>query len=258
MKRIVSILVACLFAGCLGGRPNVSADSSSGRAHDALPVDSFRFGECTECTGYFSQGALNRQALETVGRILFESCLCVVPIDDCADVAAVGSRQTRALDSLRALAWPDGEPWAEMRRLFLAWSERQFERERLLYCVRRDPTYLNDFREADSMMRCCGGILTGPGECFVDAVRRLGKAREQLRFAHDSSALRYSLALVDRRLSGPDSLDEAREMLFRLLSNHLNGRIHRTLGTDGRVDFCRYEPDFRRLFDSVRTEEWEP
>lgn len=258
MERIASIFVACLFAGCLGGRPNVVADSSSGRVHDALPVDSFCFGECMECTGYFLQGTLNRQALETVRRILFESSLCVVPIDDCADAAAVGSRQTRALDSLRALAWPDGEPWAEMRRLFLAWAERQFGRERLLYRVRRDPTCLNDFREADSMMRCCGAILTGPGEGFVDAVRCLGKAREQLRFAHDSSALNYSLALVDRRLNGPDSLGEAREMLFRLLSNHLNARIHRSLGTDGRVDFHRYEPEFRRLFDSVRVEEWEP
>ncbi|MCM1301597.1 MAG: hypothetical protein NC250_06330 [Alistipes senegalensis] len=190
--------------------------------------------------------------------MIFETPVCNVPLDGCTDCDAARRLQVHALDSLRSLAWLDGELWTEMRALFLEWAERQFDRDYIVFRSRREPAFLYDCSECDSVIRHCADVLTGPADRFVDEVRRYWKAQGRTLFARDSNSLNNHLAYVDARLNTPDSLREAREALFRLLSNHLNHRIHQRLGTNGAVDFGIYESAFLQSFDSVHVETWEP
>lgn len=265
------IVPACMcFAGCLGrSSQSGSADPAMPRStdvslSDALPAgpahevgadngtvcqDSMLFGEgCTEYTGYFVSGSLDEEAVQNIRRVIFEGALLVdTDFGDCEDIESANRYREQQRDNLSALAWLDYEPWTEIRKLFVSWAEQQLDRAYIVFRSRNDPAYLYDCSEADSVLVRCADIMTEGGEGYVGGVRRLWKASP---FS--------SLVRIDDELSGPDSVDRARERLLQFLSNHINHKIHSRLGEDGTVDFYQYEPDFLRLFDSVKVETFEP
>lgn len=254
MKTVLLFaLLACSLAACTRRQPTDRTPGSeeqvpAQREQAAVRrVDSLRFEEgCTEYTGYFAAGSLNRAALETVRRIVFDSPVCHVPLDESLTPEQAERLLTRARDSLAALAWPDGDRWQTMRERFDAWTCRQLERARVIHRAHYDPEYLLRCPESDSMLVRCAAIIRS-GEEYVGQVRRLW---------HEAGP--RTAGDVERELEGPDSLRHARKRLLQLLSNHINDKIHMRLGDDGRVDFSRYADDFLRLFDSVRVETWEP
>lgn len=226
--------------------PQAEAPGQTNRA-PARAVDSIRFGEgCTEYTCYFAAGGLSRAALETVRRIVFESPVCNVPLDERLTPEQAERLLARSRDSLAALPWPEGECWQAMRRRFDAWAGQQLERDRIVHRAHYDPEYLLRCPESDSLLTRCAAIIRSGGE-YVGQVRRLWR-EAGLRTAGDAEA----------ELAGPDSLRHAKKRLSQLLSNHINHKIHLRLGDSGQVGFSRYADDFLRLFDSVRVESWEP
>ena len=220
-------------------------EQASDRAHGA--VDSIRFEEgCTEYTCYFAAGGASREALQTVRRIVFDTPVCNVALDERLTPEQAERLLQRARDSLAALPWPDAEHLQAMRELFDAWADRQLERDRIVHRAHYDPEYLLRCPESDSLLARCAAIIRSGGQ-YVGQVRRLWR-EAGVRTAGD----------VEAELAGPDSLRHARKRLRQLLSNHSNHKIHTRLGDDGTVDFNRYANDFFRLFDSVRVESWEP
>ncbi|WP_418992681.1 hypothetical protein [Alistipes sp.] len=271
MKRVVPFLtlLALCASGCRSGRT-----ASAGSAPSAAPavavrsevsrLDSIVCAEaCCEYTCYYAAGSRNPKALEHLRAILFESYLVDVDFDDCADASGADRLRHRLLDSLRSLEWLDGEPWTAVHALYLAWSEQQLEREYIVYRAERDPAYLYDCPRSDSLLVRSADILTRSGNRFVGKVRELLRADERAKFERDSvtfdrAYLAYTLSRIDALLTAPDSIRNARELLFQRVSNHLNDGIHRRLGQDGTVDFSIYIPEFLQLFDSVKVESWEP
>lgn len=210
-------------------------------------VDSIRFEEgCAEYTCYFAAGRWSHAALETVRRILFDSPVCNVRLDERLAPEQAERPLRQASDSLAALPWPDAEPLQALRGLFGAWADQQLERDRIVHRAHYDPEYLLRCSESDSLLTRCAAIIRS-GEEYVGQVRRLWR-EAGVRIAGDA----------EDELAGPDSLRHAKKRLLQLLSNHINHKIHTRLGDDGRVDFGRYADDFFRLFDSVRVESWEP
>ncbi len=220
-------------------------EQASDRAHGA--VDSIRFEEgCTEYTCYFAAVGASREALQTVWRIVFDTPVCNVRLDERLTPEQAEPLLLQARDSLAALPWPDAEHLQAMRELFDAWADRQLERDRIVHRAHYDPEYLLRCPESDSLLARCAAIIRSGGQ-YVGQVRRLWR-EAGVRTAGD----------VEAELAGPDSLRHARKRLLQLLSNHINHKIHTRLGDDGTVDFNRYANDFFRLFDSVRVESWEP
>lgn len=279
IKRGLPLLAVLLLAGCMG-RSSGPGASRPGAAPAAGPCDTpvsvhapvapvkaavdsiVCFEGCDEYTCYFAAGSLDRAALDNIRRIIFESPLFNVSLEACADTQEADCLRARALDSLAGLAWLGGEPWERMRALFGAWVGQQLERDYTLCHARRDPDWLYTCTERDSVVTRCADILTHGGSRFVGEVRCLLREAERAKAAADSlyyrSYLAYALTQLEQELSAPDSVRNARERLFQLLSNHLNHKIHARLGEDGTVDFNRFGADFLRLFDSVKVESWEP
>lgn len=274
----VFFAVLTLCTGCRGGRPaqavaddalstalaepdqtGTNGTETSDRSEEPC-IDSLLCGEgCAEYTCYFVAGSRNLRALDHVRSIVFEGSQIYAPYESCADTQSADRLRLRILDSLCSLDWLEGEPWAAVQELYLAWSEQQLEREYIVYRAERDPAYLYDCPRTDSVLVRCADILIQSGDRFVDEVRDFLRASERARFERDSATfdrdyLKYSLARIDG-LSGET---DARERLFQLVSNHLNHGIHQRLGKDGTVDFYTYIPDFLQLFDSVKVETWEP
>lgn len=255
MKKtlLLAILASCV-VGCMRQRTPAAPVSVEEPALTAAvapeaagTVDSLHFEcDCAEYTCYFAAGSLNRAALETVRRIVFDSPVCNVRLDTCTTHERAERLLARTRDSLVTLAWPDGAPWPEVRALFEAWAVRQLERDRIVYLAHSDPDYLLRCPETDSMLARCAAIIRS-GDGYVGQVRSLW--RESKYAIHGGS---------ETEPTGADSLRHARRMLLQLLSNHINEKIHQRLGDNGTVDFCRNEKDFLRLFDSVRVESWEP
>jgi hypothetical protein len=247
------LLVAALLTGCLGGgRGTTAGEDSAGTAPlfglDAPRVDSLVFEEgCTEYTAYFVAGGLDREAVEPIRRIIFESSVVRTDFDRCADDAAAARHRAELLDSVRSLRWLGGEPWRSMRTLFLAWAGQQIERAFIVSCSERDPSMLYACSETDSVLVRCADILTGDPHHLTEEVRRLWRESPYATWER-----------IERVTSGPDSLARARDRLFQLMSNHLNRKIHSRLSEDGTVDFNVYNRDFLELFDSVKIESWEP
>ncbi len=202
--------------------------------------------DCSEYTCYFAAGLLHRAALETVRRIVFDSPVYNVPLDESLAPEQAERLLAQARDSLATLPWPDGERWQVLRERFDAWADQQLERDRIIHRAHYDPEYLLRCPESDSMLVRCAAIIRSGGE-YVGQVRRLWR-EAGLRTAGD----------VECELAGADSLRYAKKRLLQLLSNHINHKIHLRLGDGGQVDFNRYADDFLRLFDSVRIESWEP
>lgn len=220
------------------GRPAPTAERA---------VDSIRFEEgCTEYTCYFAAGGLPRAALQTVRRILFDSPVCNVALDERLAPEQAERLLQRARDSLAALPWPDTERLQAMRKQFDAWADQQLERDRIVHRAHYDPEYLLRCPESDSLLARCAAIIRSGGQ-YVGQVRRLWREAGP-RTAGDA----------EEELAGADSVRHAKKRLLQLLSNHINRKIHTRLGDDGTVDFSRYADDFFRLFDSVRVESWEP
>lgn len=226
LRSVAVLLAAMALTGCPGGgRGSAVADGGADAPAEpvfglgAPRVDSLVFEEgCSEYTAYFASGKLDREALEPIRRIIYESCVVRTDFGGCADDAAAGRRRAELLDSVERLRWLDGEPWSSMRDLFLAWAGQQIERAFILSCSERDPSFLYGCSEADSVLCRCADSLTG------DAGRPV----------------------------------LSRDGLLRLAGNHINRKIHRRLGRAGTVDFNVYNRDFLELFDSVRIESWEP
>lgn len=268
MKTTISLLLSALLAwglaACTGRQPAGpqetpdqteqteqvvrapgQTEQASDRVHGA--VDSIRFEEgCTEYTCYFAAGGASREALQTVRRIVFDTPVCNVRLDERLTPEQAEPLLLQARDSLAALPWPDAEHLQAMRELFDAWADRQLERDRIVHRAHYDPEYLLRCPESDSLLARCAAII-GSGGQYVGQVRRLWR-EAGVRTAGD----------VEAELAGPDSLRHAKKRLLQLLSNHINHKIHTRLGDDGTVDFNRYANDFFRLFDSVRVESWEP
>lgn len=259
-KKLLLALSALLLAGLAGclRQPKAPASGDGASVCEAAvsemapveavrAVDSLFFeADCAEYTCYFAAGALDRAALETARRILFESPVCNLRLDERIAFKRADELLSRARDSLTTLAWPEGEPWPEVRALFEAWAVQQLERDRIVGFAHRDPELLLRCPERDSMLvRCAAIIRSGPD--YVAQVRSLW---------HEAGI--RTAEPIERELAGADSLSCARKRLLQLLGNHLNRKIHRRLGEEGTVDFGRYTDDFFRLFDSVRVESWEP
>lgn len=227
-------------------------------------IDSIVFGEgCSEYTCYFTAGTIDRKALGHIRTVVFDTPLCDADFGNCPDYDQAERYRRQILDSLSSLEWLDCESWISLRNLFLAWSEQQLDRSYIVYRAESDPAYLYDCSETDSILVRCGDILIEGGDRYVDRVRSLWKeivfsnaAADSVRF--DRSYLDWTLAHIEECLSDSDSTCNARERLFQLLSNHINGKIHRRLGKDGTVDFSAYGDDFFHIFDSVRVETYEP
>lgn len=244
------LLVAMLVfgAGCTGRSSQSSFRSQDPVLIEAKRVDSIVFEEgCTEYTGYFASGSLNRSAVENVRRVIFDGPVIFVNFDRCTDAEDVEFFRGRVLDSLSALAWLDGEPWGAMRELFLKWAEQQLERHYIVYKSREESSYLYDCSETDSVLIRIADIMTRSGDRYTDEVRHLWVEYPE-----------RSLSQIDLELSGPDSIERAYARLYQLLSNHINRKIHSRLGKDGTVDFFEYNDAFLKLFDSVKVETWEP
>lgn len=259
LRSVPALLAALSLTACSGGgRGATSAGSGSDASAEPVSEPVFGLGAprvdslvfevgCTEYTAYFAAGAHDREALEPIRRIIYESCVVRTDFGRCADDAAAERRRTELLDSVKRLRWLAGEPWNSMRDLFLAWAGQQIERAFILSCSERDPSFLYGCSEADSVLIRYADILTGDPQRLPEEVRRLWRespCAAQVR--------------IERITGGPDSLARARDRLFQLASNHINRKIHRRLGREGTVDFNVYNRDFLELFDSVRIESWEP
>lgn len=272
LNPFLALLAVLLFIGC-GGRTARTNDSVSVAVaapvpqHDAqlgVRMDSMVFGEgCEEYTGYFREGSLDRKAAYNIRRVIFDTPVTFTRFGDCTDTVCAGRYRAQLLDSIKALAWLDTEPWVAMGELFRAWSEQQFNRDYIVFRTRQDPFFLYECNETDSVLVRCADILTRSGDRFVDEVRRYWQAGERAKAARDSitydrELMEYIFARIAEKLQGTDSTYNAAEFMFQTVSNHINNKIHKRLGREGTVDFNVYADDFIRLFDSVKLETWEP
>lgn len=109
------LLVAMLVfgAGCTGRSSQSSFRSQDPVLIEAKRVDSIVFEEgCTEYTGYFASGSLNRSAVENVRRVIFDGPVIFVNFDRCTDAEDVEFFEavcSTAFRPLRGLTGSHGE-----------------------------------------------------------------------------------------------------------------------------------------------------
>ena len=242
------------------------ADEADGLARTAAQprLDSIELSEgCDWYTCYFAEGTRNKKALEYIRDVIqgtrgpsYEE------YDPDLSPACIDGGRAIILDSVRSVEWPDSEPWPSMRRLHEEWWEQELERQWIVYMAKRDPAFLCDCSETDSVLIRCADILRNDG-VDREAVRRLKKEIAAAEYAE--RVVRYSLVYDAQELESTfSSVDwvvdrnDPRELLFTTLSNYINHKIHNRLGKNGDIDFFSYKDDFLRIFDSVKVETFEP
>lgn len=229
-----------------------------------LRLDSIELSEgCDWYTCYFAEGTRNKKALEHIRDVIQGSGgPSYEEFAPDLSPASIDGERALLLDSVRSVEWLDSEPWPSMRRLHEEWWEQELERQWIVYMAKRDPAFLYDCSETDSVVVRYADIL-GNDRVDREVVRRLKKEIAAAEYAE--RVARDSLVYDDKELESTfSSIDwvvdrnDPRELLFTTLSNYINHKIHNRLGKDGNIDFFSYKDDFLRVFDSVKVETFEP